>query len=218
MNGERSKGFFPGLPSPKLLEREISRAAQLRQNGNRAHDEADMELTILGRRGVLETETQPTPQTVSGEPEGEMGPGTADGPADGSDFGGVEGLLTETVRLLTLLTDKPEDRPASARSIIGRKATSSDQYEAVADWLVPPERTGKLEEISLVSDNPAIAQYRLTIASVVQWADLLLPTSLAISFGNNEIAGDQQVLVEVKSDGATPIVAHGAISATEREA
>lgn len=69
----------------------------------------------------------------------------------------------------------------------------------------------------MVSDTPALAQWRLTVADVVQWADVFLQTALTIPFRDNELPGDASVILQVKSDGATTIVADGSIASTERD-
>lgn len=173
------------------------------------------EITILKRRPVVDDAPPPTatPSPDEAKP-GEAKPGDAPEPATGTDA-----ILVEIRTLLQQLNDNLFNKPGTPRSIAGHVSTSDSEYIEVANWTIPPNQVGQVEEISFTSDEPGIAQWKLTIRGVEQWADLHQQDALNVRFpSNNELNGDDEMVLEVRSDGATVIDADASISGIERVA
>jgi hypothetical protein len=93
----------------------------------------------------------------------------------------------------------------------------SAAYHDVVSWTVGAGKTGELSEIGLISNNLPKTYWRLSIAGVEQFTDLILqfPVSQPFPRGNRLAAGEV-VLVQAKSvDGAT-VNAQGTIVGSER--
>ena len=220
--------FIRGLGiSQELLEREIARAQMLQENGH-GHESGLAEMAridpLTGGLTILKG-TAVQPQRVIFPPGAEPAAAAPDAgaPTQGpkaltpgvADLGNLELLLARAVFLLEEIATTPLG--PTPRSFVDRATTTSADYVDVARWDIPQDRRGSLYEVSMVSDTPALAQWRLTVADVVQWADVFLQTALTIPFRDNELPGDASVILQVKSDGATTIVADGSIAGTERD-
>ena len=220
--------FIRGMNiSNELLEREIARAQMLQGNG-KSHGSslADMARIDPATGGLTILQDTVQPQRVifrPGAPPAAAGPDAGAPPPQGpealtpgvTELGNLQLLLARAVFLLEEIATTPLG--PTPRSFVDRATTTSADYVDVARWDIPQDRRGSLYEVSMVSDTPALAQWRLTVADVVQWADVLLQTALTIPFRDNELPGDASVILQVKSDGATTIVADGSIASTERD-
>lgn len=205
---ETRQPFVRGLPNSQVLEAAIKRAVPLGQELD-----ADMELTILGRRPVIDDSPPPSETPI---PEPGQEPTDPDAPAPAIPDPTL--LLAQLVTLVTQLLDNLFAKPGAPRSVVDRESTTSADFQEVVNWTIPADRIGQLDEVSMTSDTPATALWRLTIAGIVQWSDVLIQDPLNIKFpANNELEGDDEVLLEVRSDGAIAIVADGSISGIERE-
>lgn len=89
-------------------------------------------------------------------------------------------------------------------------------YQTVVSWTVAASRVGNLREVSMISDQLAVTEFRLTINAVVQWTDQIIQAALTIPFGENGLAAGAIVLLEAQSSDGTAIVVDGSISGTER--
>lgn len=166
-------------------------------------------LTIIGTPHRV-IDDSPLPATPPEELEGE--PGKAPEPASATDA-----LLGQILTVLQQLVAKLFNEPGTPRSVAGHLSTNSSEYQTVASWAIPTNLVGQLEELSFTSDDPDTAIWRLTIAGVEQWADLTQQDPLNVRFPtNNQLDGDDEVLLEMRSDGATTIDADAAISGMER--
>lgn len=94
-------------------------------------------------------------------------------------------------------------------------STNSSSYQELAKWQLSADKDGKLFEISLYSDTPATAQFRLTIKGTAIFADKKIQNILDIPFEDYGLTEKQTVLLEVKSDGSTTIKADGYIHGRE---
>lgn len=102
-----------------------------------------------------------------------------------------------------------------AISSYGSKSTSSASYQTVKSWTITASRTGILRAVEMSCDNYAVATWRLTVAGVTVFEDVKFPESFSQGFPDLKLAAASQVLLEVKSDGATTINAYCALDAKE---
>lgn len=133
-------------------------------------------------------------------------------------------VVDSSVTLLYILRELRDlrkeliDNPGTPRVLVGQRITTSAEYVSVLIWAIPPDRAGQLQEISIRSDTPATAQFRVTIAGVVQFQDALISVPLTSVFpSNNRLAGDETVEIDVQSDGAISITADVTITGVELE-
>lgn len=198
--------------SPFLRSRPPTTALnQILQEAQSAEMGHPHEISLLKRRPPVADDSPPPTATPSPD---EVKPGDEPTPATGADA-----ILVEIRGLLQQLNDNLFNKPGTPRSIAGHVSTTSDEYVEVANWTIPPNQVGQLEELSFTSDEPGVAQWRLTIRGVEQWADLTQQDALNIRFpSNNELNGDEEMKLEVKSDGSTLIDADASISGIERVA
>lgn len=99
----------------------------------------------------------------------------------------------------------------------GRLVTAAADYATVVSWTVSAEALGILREISFVTDEIAITQYRLTIGGVIKWADAFFQsTNMTIPFPDTPLTAETVVLLEALSDGTNSITVDGSISGEER--
>ncbi len=118
----------------------------------------------------------------------------------------------------TSLTN-PETRLAEGLPIsrVKRLATNNAaNYQEVVSWTVAAGREGDLHEISFYADDFTKGKFKLTIAGVQQWIDVLVGTSLSIEFRANRLQAGAQVLLEAKSTDGTLVTIDGSISGAER--
>ncbi len=197
--------FVRGLPTSRVLKREINRAL----NG----DEADMGLSVIGRRPI--EDTSPGPTSVV-EPEAEDVP--SDEPRIDDGIGPFLGAKLDAVLgELQKLNLVPSFKPGNPTSTVGQVSTNAADYVDLASWIIASDRVGSLQEISISSDNPALAQFLLEIANEEQWRDITLDSPLTIPFRENELSGDTEIVVRVHSDGSTSLTAFASIAGVERE-
>ncbi len=174
-----------------------------------------MGLTILGRRPI--TDTSPGPGSVV-EPGADAGPADPTAPKIDDGTGPFLGAKLDAVLVeLRKLNLVPSFKPGNPTSIVGQLSTNAADYVVLASWIIPSDRVGSLQEISISSDNPALAQFLLEIANEEQWRDITLDSPLTIPFRENELSGDTETVVRVHSDGATTLTAFAPIAGVERE-
>jgi hypothetical protein len=93
-------------------------------------------------------------------------------------------------------------------------STNSATYQELAKVTITGVQA-YLDEISMYSDTPDTAQFRLTIRRNQKFADKKIQTILVIDGKGTDLKKGDIVLLEVKSDGATTIVADGFIQVRE---
>lgn len=94
-------------------------------------------------------------------------------------------------------------------------STNSATYQEVAKWTISTKKA-YLDALAFDSDTPATAQYRLTVNGVIIFADKKLQNILDIDIPENyDLRKANEILIEVKSDGATTIVVDGLIQGRE---
>lgn len=99
----------------------------------------------------------------------------------------------------------------------GRLPTASNVYATVVSWTVSAGNEGDLHELSMISDNLAATEFRLTIGGVEQWTNRVLQSTLSLPWRENRLATAVVVLLEARSpDNATAIIVDGSITGTER--
>ncbi len=98
----------------------------------------------------------------------------------------------------------------------GRLVTASDTYATVASWTITAGAVGVLREVSFVTDQLTLTQFRLTIQGVVKWTDRIFQAALTIPFPDTPLLAAQIVLLEAHSDGITTATIDGSISGEER--
>jgi hypothetical protein len=101
-------------------------------------------------------------------------------------------------------------------SRVDRLVTNSLSYQEAVSWVVAVGREGDLHEISLFSSDFTKTQFRLTIAGVLQWTDVVIGTSLSIPYRSNRLQAGDQVLLEARSTDGTLVTVDGSISGAER--
>lgn len=133
-------------------------------------------------------------------------------------------VVDSSVTLLYILRELRDlkkdllDNPGTPRVLVEQLTTTSDSYVNVLTWTIPPDRVGQLHEISIRSDTPATAQFRVTIANVVQYQDAPLTIPLTSPFPrNNRLDGEQTVEIDVQSDGTISIIADVTLTGIELE-
>jgi hypothetical protein len=122
-------------------------------------------------------------------------------------------LTDREIALLNAGQQLAEGVPVSR---VDRLATNSPAYQEVVSWVVAAGREGDLHEVSLFSTDFARTQFRLTIAGVQQWTDVLVGTSLSIPYRSNRLQAGDQVLLEARSTDGTLVTVDGSISGAER--
>lgn len=113
----------------------------------------------------------------------------------------------------------PETRLAEGLPIsrVNRLATNDAvNYQEVVSWTVAAGREGDLHEISFFSDDFTKTLFKLSIAGVQQWTDVVVGTSLSIPFRTNRLKAGDTVLLEAKSTNGTLVTVDGSISGAER--
>lgn len=126
--------------------------------------------------------------------------------------------MAHTDREISLLQGSSDntDPTGTPVAIVGRLATSAAVYSTVVTWTVSAGNEGDLHEISMVTNNFSVTQFRLTISGAVQFTDRIIQTSLSLPWRINRLAAAAIVLLEAQSDGVTAVVVDGSITGTER--
>ncbi len=122
-------------------------------------------------------------------------------------------LTDRETSLLNPETGLAEGAPVSR---LDRLVTNSVLYQEVVSWVVAAGKEGDLHEVSMFSTDFTKTQFRLTIAGVQQWTDVVVGTSLSIPFRANRLAASDQVLLEARSTDGTQVTVDGSISGAER--
>lgn len=90
----------------------------------------------------------------------------------------------------------------------GKYTGSAATLQTLKSWTITTDRVGKLHGIELSCDNYAVAQFKITVAGVTVMDTNLLPESFTAEFPPLDIEAEAEVLIQVKSDGSTSIVAY----------
>jgi len=97
----------------------------------------------------------------------------------------------------------------------GTYSGSSDSYQDLFNRTVPADRKGILGTVELSCSNYSVATWRIVVKGVTIMEDEKLPESFSKEWPNLQLKAGQQVLVQVKSDGATSINAYCDVSYKE---
>ena len=92
---------------------------------------------------------------------------------------------------------------------------SSDEYQDLFNRTVPASRKGILDEIELSCDDYDTAIFRIVVKEVTIVDGEKIPESWTKKFPSLQLKAGQQILVQVKSDGATTINAYCDVSYKE---
>jgi len=98
---------------------------------------------------------------------------------------------------------------------INRYSGNLTDYQTVVSYTVAAGRTGLLFEVSMVTDQFTKTQFKLTVAGVVLFQDIIIQAPLSLPFPPAELAAGNIVLLECKSTDGTAIVVDGSITGSE---
>lgn len=84
---------------------------------------------------------------------------------------------------------------------------STDTWEDLFNQTVPSGRIGILNSIELSCDNYAVCAWKVVVKGVTIMNGEILPESFTKEFPELHLSAEEQVLVQVKSDGSTYISA-----------
>lgn len=109
----------------------------------------------------------------------------------------------------------PEPASEYALDTYGTYSGSSSTLQDLFNRTVPSDRIGVLESIEFSTDNYDVATWYVEVKGVVILNNEKLPESFTKEFPTLHLAATEQVLVQVKSDGATTINAYADVSYKE---
>ncbi|MBW2674871.1 MAG: hypothetical protein JRD89_15895, partial [Deltaproteobacteria bacterium] len=141
----------------------------------------------------------------------------------------VLGLIQETMvgRKLELIGEKldrlielSKPEPAGWPVVLPRfREISTTSYQTVVEWKVGNvwnKERGRLEEISMVSDDYDHTRFRLTVAKNVMFTDLRNQSALTLPFRRKHVLErGTDVLLEARSTDGTAVKVNGLISGVE---
>ncbi len=132
-------------------------------------------------------------------------------PADAPDF-----VLLIQIGI-TLDQDVVPPSAVTHKAIIAldRWTGSDATYNTVVSYTVPVGKSFELEGLEIAASDYTLAQFRVTIAGVEQFADKYRQTSFSPRVGGPPLKAGDVVLIEAHSDGATSIDVDGAIEGKE---
>lgn len=113
------------------------------------------------------------------------------------------------VSKITIVVTKAEPSDEFAIATFGSVSTSSSSYQTVKSVTVTADRVGVLRAVEISCDNYAVAQFKLVVAGVTIFEDKKLPESFTKEFPDLRVAAAEEMILSVKSDGATTINAYG---------
>ncbi len=106
----------------------------------------------------------------------------------------------------------PQGTPVSK---VDRYSGNDADYETVVSWTVGTGKKGELKEVSMISDTYAKTEFKLTIASEEQFADIIIQAPLTLPFPENSLLAGSVILLECRSTDGTAIVVDGSIVGRE---
>ena len=109
----------------------------------------------------------------------------------------------------------PQEASEFVIDTYGTYSGNSSSAQDLFNRTVPSSRKGILEEIELSTDNYDVATWYIEVKGVVVLNWEKLPESFTKRLPMLELKAAQQVLVQVKSDGATTINAYCDVSYKE---
>lgn len=129
--------------------------------------------------------------------------------------------LTETIEKLSLKVDGlGKNKPAEKLvGLVDRYSGTDKSYQKVVSWIVGQtweKERGRLDEVSMNSDNYTKTRFRLTVEGKIFFRDLQLQSALTLPFGHpNELRRGEEVKIECKSSDGTAIVVTATITGRE---
>lgn len=125
------------------------------------------------------------------------------------------GSLTD--REIELLNAEPPWTAGIPAANVGRRVTSDTvNYTTVVSVTVSAGQQGDLHEVSFFSDDFTETQFRLTIAGVQNFTDLVIGTSLSLPWRANRLAAGDVILLEARSVTGVSVTVDGAITLSQR--
>ncbi len=112
------------------------------------------------------------------------------------------------VSRMTIVVTKGEPSDEFAIATFGSVSTSSSSYQTVKSLTVTADRVGVLRAVEISCSNYAVAQLKLEVAGVTIFEDKKLPESFTKEFPDLRVAAGEELILSVKSDGSTTIVAY----------
>ena len=98
---------------------------------------------------------------------------------------------------------------------LDRYTGTDTSYQTVVSWTVTTGKTGELKEVSMITDQYAKTQFKLTVAGVEQFEDKVITAPLTLPFTENKLLSGSEVLLEAKSTDGTSINTDGSITGRE---
>ena len=98
---------------------------------------------------------------------------------------------------------------------LDRWTGSAAAYQTVVTYTVPADKTFILSAIEMACSDYSVAQFRITIAGVIKFADKSLQTTFNPILADVNLSAGQIVLIEARSDGSTSINVDAAIEGKE---
>lgn len=124
-------------------------------------------------------------------------------------------LLTQVAITVDNVPIVPEEATESVIDTYKTYSGSSDEYQDLFNRRVPEKRKGILDEIELSCDDYDTAIFRIVVKEVVIVNGEKIPESWTKKYPGLQLKAGQQILVQVKSDGETPINAYCDVSYKE---
>lgn len=111
------------------------------------------------------------------------------------------------------------DEKGKPVGIVDRYSGSDTSYQKVVSWTVGQvweKNHGRLDEVSMNSDDYSKTRFRLTVEGKIFFKDLHLQSELTLPFRSpNELRRGEEIKIEAKSSDGTAIVVTATITARE---
>ncbi len=98
---------------------------------------------------------------------------------------------------------------------LDRKSPDSTTYVTVVEWTVTPTTMGILRFVEFMTDDYEHTRFKLTIAGVEQFKDMVIGASLTLEWPDVKLAAGAQVLLEASSTDTTTVNVDGDILGKE---
>ncbi|MBA7601994.1 hypothetical protein ES703_09079 [subsurface metagenome] len=98
---------------------------------------------------------------------------------------------------------------------LDRKSPATTTYVTVVSWTVSPTKIGILRFVEFESDDYEHTRFRLTIAGVEQFKDMVIGAALTLEWPDVKLAAGAVVLLEASSTDTTTVNVDGDILGKE---
>ena len=99
--------------------------------------------------------------------------------------------------------------------IVNRYSGASTSYQIIAQWSVTAGKTGKLIEVSMMTNNYAKTLWQLVVGNYIIMTNEYIQTPLTLPFDDLLMLQGWAVTLQCKSSDGTAIIADGSISGKE---